>query len=59
MNSNGLAYSSLLMLVEDWAAEQDGLVKYPHIFARHVADFAFNDLLEIDDSEIDFEDPNP
>ena len=55
MNANGLAYSSLLMLIEDWAAEETELVKYPHIFAKHVADFAFHELLQIPDEEIDNE----
>ena len=55
MNRYGLAYSSLLMLIEDWAAEYDDLVKRPDIFARHIADFAFDELLMIPSEEIDVE----
>lgn len=55
MNANGLAYSTLLMLIEDWASEQTELIRYPHIFARHMADFAFNDLLMIPSDEIENE----
>jgi hypothetical protein len=56
MNRNGLAYSTLLMLVEDWAAEETNLVKRPDIFAKHVADFAFEELLMIPDDEIENDD---
>lgn len=56
MNRNGEAYSSLQMLVEDWAAEYDDLVKRPDIFARHIADFAFDELLMIESDEIETED---
>ena len=56
MNRNGEAYASLQMLVEDWASEYDNLVKRPDIFARHVADFAFDDLLMIPSEDIETED---
>jgi hypothetical protein len=56
MNRNGLAYSSLQMLVEDWASEYDDLVKRPDILAKHVADFVFDELLMIPAEEIHSED---
>ena len=55
MNRNGLAYSSLLMLIEDWASEYD-LAKRPDLLARHVVEFVFDELLMIPSEEIDIED---
>lgn len=56
MNRNGEAYSTLQMLVEDWAAEYDDLIKRPDIFARHLVDFAFDELLMIPAEDIETED---
>ncbi len=56
MNSNGLAYSSLIALLDNWAMDHPDLVRNEDTFAWHAADYAFNDLLGIDSSQIDNED---
>lgn len=55
MNRNGLAYSSLLMLIEDWADEYE-LAKRSDLLARHVANVVFDEFLMIPSEEIDMED---
>lgn len=55
MNRYGLAYSSLQMLIEDWAEEYD-LAKRADLLARHVADVVFDEFLMIPSEQIEMED---
>lgn len=55
MNANGLAYSTLIELIEGWAEGQPELVPHPDHLARMGADYIFTDLLGVSDSEIDNE----
>lgn len=47
MDRNTEAYYELQSLIEDWASAFSELVKYPHILARHTADYVFEELLQI------------
>lgn len=55
MNRYGEAYSTLQMLIEDWASEYD-LAKRADLLARHVADVVFDEFLMIDTDKIETED---
>jgi len=55
MNHNGLAYSTLIQLLEDWADEHSGIVRSSDLFAKHAADIIFSELLCIPNDEIDNE----
>lgn len=57
MNNTALAYSTLQLVIEDWASECEGLIiKHPDILARNTADYVFDELLMIPVEEIETED---
>jgi hypothetical protein len=39
--------------LEDWAFDHPELVKYPEIFVRHVADYVFDEVLEVGSKSAD------
>jgi hypothetical protein len=55
MTRTGLAYSTLLMLLEDWAEENIELVRHPEYFAEYAAKYCFEELLGVRTAGIDNE----